>query len=298
MAMPYLGETCALLSALNWAFALVLFKRCGESVPPLSLSLFKNVVGIVLLALTLAFVGADFGALLEMHPSDVAILAISGVLGIAIADTLLFYALNVVGVGLVTIVECAYAPSVVVFAWLMLSERMTKADVVGGLLVLSAVFFVSGHRPPEGRTSTQLVVGLAMGALAIVMMAFGIVLAKPIIEESPLVVVSLIRLLAGTLVLAAYMAASRHRKRWFRVFKPTAVWRLSLPASFFGTYVAMLFWVAGFKYAQASVAAILNQTSTIMALVFATLMLKEPFTQRKLIAAIVALGGILVVTLG
>ena len=298
MAMPYLGEICALLCALNWAFALVLFKRCGESIPPLSLSLFKNVVGIVLLGLTLACVDSGYAALLDMKPSDLAILAISGVLGIAIADTLLFYALNVVGVGLITIVECVYSPSVVVFAWAMLSERMTASDAVGGLLVLSAVFFASGHRPPEGRTSTQLAVGLALGALAIVMMAFGIVLAKRIIEDSPLVAVSFVRLLAGTVALAAYMVVGRQRKTWFRVFRPSPVWRISVPASFFGTYVALLFWMAGFKYTQAAVAAILNQTSTIMALVFATLILKEPFTRRKLIAATVALTGIVVVTLG
>lgn len=295
--MPYLGETCALLAALNWAFALVLFKKCGESIPPLSLSLFKNVVGIVLLTATLPFVGVDLVMLREMNPWDVAILALSGVLGIAIADTLLFYSLNVVGVGLITIVECSYTPSVVVFAWLFLAEQITLLDGIGGLLVLSAVFCISGHHPPEGRTRRQLLAGLGLGALAIVMMAFGIVIAKPIIEEAPLVLVSLIRLVAGTAVLALYMAAGPKRTLRFRVFRPSAVWKTSVPASIFGTYVAMLLWVAGFKYTQASVAAILNQTSTIMALGFASLILKEPFTRRKLIAAMLALGGILVVTL-
>lgn len=295
--MPYLGETCALLAALNWAFALVLFKKCGESIPPLSLSLFKNVVGIVLLAVTLAFSGTEYEALQAIDPWDLAILAFSGVLGIAIADTMLFYSLNIVGVGLLTIVECSYAPSVVVFAWMFLAEQLTLYDGLGGLLVLSAVFFVSGHRPPEGRTRRQLLGGLSLGALAIMLMAFGIVIAKPIIEKAPLVLVSFIRLASGTAALAVYLAASRKRATWFRVFRPSALWKTSVPASIFGTYVAMLFWIAGFKYTQASVAAILNQTSTIMALGFASLILKEPFTRQKLIAAALALGGVAVVTL-
>ena len=295
--MNYLGETCALLAALNWAFALVLFKKCGESIPPLSLSLFKNVVGIVLLAATLAFAGTEYEALRAMDPCDLAILAFSGVLGIAIADTLLFYSLNIVGVGLLTIVECSYTPSVVLFAWLFLAEQLTLYDGLGGLLVLSAVFFVSGHRPPEGRTRRQLLTGLTLGALAIMMMAFGIVIAKPIIEKAPLVLVSFIRLASGTAALGVYMAASRKRAIWFRVFRPSATWKTSVPASIFGTYVAMLFWVAGFKYTQASVAAILNQTSTIMALGFASLILKEPLTRQKLVAAALALGGVVVVTL-
>ncbi len=48
-----LGQACALLSALIWAFALVLFKLSGERITPLALNLYKNIVGLVLLTLTL-----------------------------------------------------------------------------------------------------------------------------------------------------------------------------------------------------------------------------------------------------
>jgi len=61
--------------------------------------------------------------------------------------------------------------------------------------------------------------------------------------------------------------------------------------------LAMVFWVAGFKYAPASVAAILNQSSTIIALILATLVLKEPFSIRKFVAAILGISGVLIVTL-
>ena len=297
MSTPYLGETCALLAALTWSFSLVLFKKSGESIPPLSLCLFKNVVGLVLLTITLLLVGTDQEALREMDPRDIAILAVTGVLGIAVADTLLFYSLNIIGVGLLTIVECCYTPSIIVCAWMFLSETIALADYIGGFLVLSAVFFTCGHKPPAGRTRRELLKGIFLGILAIMMMAAGIVFAKPIIEREPLLPVTLIRLVAGTVALAAYMAASPQRKIWFAVFKPTKAWRTCLPASVFSTYFAMLLWVGGFKYTQAAVAAILNQTSTIMALGFATVILKEPFTRRKLAAAILALSGIMIVLL-
>ena len=75
-------------------------------------------------------------------------------------------------------------------------------------------------------------------------------------------------------------------------------WRFSIPASVLGPYVAMICCIAGFKYAQATIAAILNQASTSIALIRATLILKEPFTKRKAVAAVLALGGVLVVTIG
>jgi drug/metabolite transporter (DMT)-like permease len=52
------------------------------------------------------------------------------------------------------------------------------------------------------------------------------------------------------------------------------------------------------KYTEAGAAAILNQSSTIFILLFATLFLGERFTRRKAVASVLAVGGILMVTLG
>lgn len=295
MEIAFLGETCALLAAVCWALALVLFKRSGESISPLSLSLFKNTIGIVLLVLTLPIVGEGVSTLAAMDPRDVYILLLSGVVGIAIADTMLFYALNLIGVGLLTISECVYTPSVMAFGWLFLRERIGVGGYVGAALVLLALFISSKHEPPPGRTRGQVAFGMLVAAVSVSMMALGIVIAKPIIEVTPLFTAATIRVVGGTAVLAVIMAASPRRRALYAVFKPSKVWRHALPGSVLGMYLAMLLWVAGFKYTDASIAAILNQTSTVFALIFATLFLKEAFTRRKFVAACSALGGVLVV---
>ena len=46
-----------------------------------------------------------------------------------------------------------------------------------------------------------------------------------------------------------------------------------------------------------TVAAALNQTSTIFALILAALILKEPFIRRKFVSTILALTGVMLVTL-
>jgi drug/metabolite transporter (DMT)-like permease len=51
------------------------------------------------------------------------------------------------------------------------------------------------------------------------------------------------------------------------------------------------------KYTKVGVAAILNQSSTIYILILAAIFLKEPLTRRKLVASLVALAGIVLVTL-
>ncbi len=297
MVFPFVGEVCALGAALCWALALIMFKKTGEHVSALALNLFKNVVGLVLLCLTLLVAPVDEQALASATTRDVLILCFSGVVGIAIADTLLLEALRVLGVGLISIVECLYSPFVLLFAFLLLAEPLTTSHYVGGALIIVGVLIASRKEPVPGRTPRQLVYGVVLGAMSMALMGYGIVIAKPILEakDFPLIPATTIRLVAGTLLLALYAWVSPARRNHFAAFRPTSLWRLSVPGSVLGTYLAMVLWMAGFKFANASIAAILNQTSVIFAIILASLILKEPFTRRKLAALTLAFAGVVVV---
>ncbi len=299
METEFAGRLYALFSALSWACALVLFKRCGESMAPLSLNLFKNIVGMILLGLTLLFLGQHEGVTSSFETADIMLLCVSGILGIALADTAFLFALNRLGVSLMAIVECAYSPAVICCAIFMLSEELRWPQYFGAGLIVSAVMLSTRHTPPAGQTRKQLSLGFMWGIVAMMLMAFGIVLAKPVLEMQrfPLIWATTIRLAAGTAILLALSLASPHRRKHFSVFIPNATWRTSIPASILGTYLALIFWIAGFKYAKASIAAALNQTSSIFAIILATVVLKETFTFRKAISSTLAIIGVLLVTL-
>ena len=49
-----IGEFYSLSSAFIWAVAVILFKKSGESLNPFALNLFKNVLALTLLGLTIA----------------------------------------------------------------------------------------------------------------------------------------------------------------------------------------------------------------------------------------------------
>ncbi len=292
-----LGQVCALLAALTWAFALVLFKRSGEQVSPLALNLFKSAVGVVLLALTLLVMGEGVGVLSRFPREDVYILLLSGVIGVALADTVFFYSLNLIGVGVISIVDCAYSPLVILFAWWVLAEQLALSHFVGTGLILLGVLTASQIALPPDRTRAQLVVGMLLGASSMAMMAFGIVGAKLVLTDFPLIWATFLRLVAGTAVLGVLALASPQRRVLWSAFRPSGVWKDSMTASVLGAYVAMTLWVAGFKYAQAALAGILNQTTVIFAILLAALILKERLSRRKLIAVALALAGVLLVTL-
>jgi drug/metabolite transporter (DMT)-like permease len=297
MAADTLGQICALLAALTWACALVLFKRSGEQVPPMALNIFKNVIGLALLAATLAVQRDGFETLRSVPRADLYLLAISGFIGIALADTIFFYSLNLIGVGIVSIVDCLYSPSTIFFAWLLIGESLSPQQSVGAALILAGVLVSTRHEPPPNRTRGAMLLGILLCGTAVALMGLGIVLAKLVLPHFPLLWATTVRLLAGTVALALFITATPARAALWSVFRPSPAWTTAVPASILSTYLCLLFWVAGFKYTDASIAAVLNQTSTIFALVLAAMVLKERLTVRKLAALALAMSGVVMVTL-
>ena len=99
------GEFFALSSALTWALAVILLRRSGETLAAFELNLFKNCFGFVLMIPTILwFYGLQLPA---YTPYELSVVFISGVLGIAVADTWYLKALNLMGASRTGIVASA-----------------------------------------------------------------------------------------------------------------------------------------------------------------------------------------------
>ena len=298
MSNDLIGQLNALAAALTWAFALVLFKKTDGRIHPFAMNLYKNVLGVGLLLVTIPLIGEPWQAVLEHPKEDVFILLVSGFLGIALADTIFFYSLNLVGVSIFAIVECAYSPIVLLVSWMLIGESLDLPHYIGGAMILGAVFISTRHPPPPGRTRGQIMLGVLLGILSIAFMAVGIVMAKPVLTSAnfPLMWAVAIRMAAGASCLTLIVLASPQRGELLSVFRPNRLWVYLLPGSFLGAYLSMIFWVAGFKYTSATIAAVLNQTSMIFAIILAVIILKERMTPRKLAAVVLAAGGVVLIT--
>lgn len=291
-----MGEIYALGAAIVWALAMITLKKSGETAPPFALNLFRVVVSIPLFAATLALLGEPLWR--RAPAADLLVLFASGVIGIALSDTLFHAGLNRMGAGITGIVDCLYSPFVVAGAYLTLGERLGAWQLAGMVLVVVGVLIASRHDAPAGVPRRRLLAGVVYGTLAMATVAAGIILAKPVLERSPVVWATAMRQVGALLVLLPVGLALPDRAAQFRPLRPHRQWRHLLPASVLGSYLALILWIAGMKYTQAGSAAILNQSSTIFVLVLASPLLKEPFTGRKAVASVLAVGGILMVTLG
>lgn len=291
-----MGEIMALSCAVVWAMAVICYKRAGDVVPAFHLNLFKNTVG------TVCFLAALLLLNLERPVIPVRtfwLLCLSGFLGITVADTMMLRSLHLLGAGRAAIVNCLYTPSMIFCAVVMVKESLSFGQALGAALVVAGVLVV-GLQPGWDRKQRQTaVVGIALGVSAMLVMAFAIVLVQPILVsgEVPLIQFTTIRLAASVLAAFAFLVFTGRLGEFAWVRHPDVPWRTLVGGALLGTTIGMGLWIAGFKYAAVTAAAILNQTSVFFIIVFATLFLREPLTRRKVVGGVLGLAGVLVATL-
>ena len=92
------------------------------------------------------------------------------------------------------------------------------------------------------------------------------------------------------------VALARPADRRLGELREPGVWRVMLPATLIGSLLSQGLWMAGFKYADASVAAALNQTATLFTFVLAVLILKEPVSPRRVAGLVAGMAGVALVT--
>jgi drug/metabolite transporter (DMT)-like permease len=303
-----LGEALAVLCALSWAFSVVLFKKAELSadVSPQSINLFKNVMALPLLLVTMAVMGEGFQW--DRSLEDWLGLGASGVIGIAVGDTLYFMALRRLGPGMLAIVETSFSPSVVIFSILLLDEVVGVSFLAGASLILGGVVIATlgaQKEPDQAAGGGISIPGVTVGIAAAVTVAFGFVIAKPALSRSGLVEGTTVRLVFGVLAQLLWILPRRDRGEVLWILKPHPVWKALLPGAFIGSYIAMLLWLGGLKYTDASVAALLNQLTVVFTIVMGGVALGELvalgewLTRARVIGAAAArCGAVLVVLTG
>lgn len=287
-----LGEFYSLACALVWASAVVLFKKSGESLPPVPLNLFKNLLGLGLLLLTVLVL---HGAAAPDIPPEVVLLALfSGFLGIGVGDSLYFRALNGIGASRMGIAQTMYSPFVILLSTLFLGERLTLTQLAGVALVLGGIVLVNDLRGAhaEGRALRR---GVADAAASVFVMAVGVVIAKPLLERYDFLWIVSLRLVGGTLGLLMFLALRRETVSAWASFKTVRHWPHIIAGSVAGAYLSMMLWLAGYKYTQASIAAVLNEMAAIFIIALAAVFLKDRLKPAQLAGSLLAVAGVVLV---
>jgi drug/metabolite transporter (DMT)-like permease len=289
------GEFFALASAFSWAWAIILFRKAGDALPPFELNLFKNLLGFSLVLPTLALV--EGYQLPAFSLEEIGIALVSGFLGIAVADTWYLRALSLMGASRTGIVASLLSPFVVLLSILFLGESLRGWQLAGFVLVMAGILLVTWRQNRREIDAANLGKGVFYGIAAVFLMAIGIVMVKGILETRPFLWTTELRLVGGIAGMLIYMAFRGQFETVRQRFMQPQPWRYIVPASVLGAYISMMMWLAGYKFITASEASVLNETANAWIVLLAWLVLGESIGYRKVIGLLLTSVGVIIMLL-
>lgn len=289
MDIAVVGVMAALGSAASWALGSVLFRRLGDHLPPVALTFAKGITSIVLLGIAVLIVGFE-----SISLDAWLLLILSGLLGIALGDTLFFLALNNLGAHAVVILFTLGQVLTLILAVLWLGERPQPLDWAGISLILGGVAIVMWTRisGEEGRTS---IVGTLYGLLAVIAMAVSIIIAKEALATTGSVQATFIRMVAGTIGIFLFGQATG------RILNELGALRQPRLFGFFLLSVAVVtfggFWLSlvAIAHLDVAIANTLTATESLFVLPLAAFLLKERITPPVVLGSLVTVGGIVLI---
>ena len=300
------GEISLIISAILWALAVVIFRLIGSHISPNTLNGFKNTLGLICISSTLLFLNKPLSIYSNpFHFSNLDLFKIllSGTIGMGIADIVYLKSLNKIGAGATAIISLLFSPSVFLLSYIFLNESLTTLQFSGGLLIIMAVFITAKSNESININKDDYILGIVMGTVAIFMMAIALVIIKPVLDKVEADMIAQIwvvgyRLIPAAIVPIIFSIKSSYRlgKGIFSEFKNFPCWPQLIIGSLLATYFSITIWILGIATTKASIAAFINQSSSVFMFVFAYFILNEKLTYKKLISILAAALGIIMIT--
>ena len=288
-----MGDIYAIITALCWSSAVILFDVSSKKMDSFQLNVLKNFVGVFGFILTIIVLSIPI-PIFSQH--EIIILFFSGVIGVAIADLLFLDSLRRIGSGLSAVVATIYSPSIFIIAYLLFGEIVKLQSYIGGVLVITGIV-IATYKLPQIVKNNNLYIGIIFGVFAQIFTAYSVLLVVPIMENNPIIYIALIRFSIGLIVTAAVLVYRSGIYGLFYTLKEGLGNTTILIAAILGTYLSVIFWLAGFKYTLAGRAAIYNQLSTIFIIIMAVLFLKETMNVKKWIGITLSIIGAILVSM-
>ena len=296
MTSPAIGIAAALGSAGSWALGAILFKRIGESMSPLAMTLTKAVVSVVLLGIALLFLGFS-----RMTAHDLGMLTASGLIGIAVGDTLFFAALQHLGPQTLVVLMMVGQVVTALLALAFLGERPSAAAWGGIACVLVGVMIVLwANLSGEPQRSRKR--GIVLGLLSVGCMSVSVILAKQGLDSGAATQDTMqetmqgtcVRMLAGALGIALYGLLTGQLRAWALEGRNARLAGSFLFAVCVVTFGGFWLSLLAIRHVDVAIANTLNSLEPVFVLPLAAIFLKEKITPLQIVGTLAALGGVIV----
>jgi drug/metabolite transporter (DMT)-like permease len=288
--MPYLGESAALLTALCWSLNSVCFTVAGRRVGSASVNIGRLLMAwVAMIAVHLVVFGSPF----PFHAGAARLgwLGLSGLIGFALGDALLFEAFVLIGARLAMLLMTLSPIFSALLAWMFLGQSLSLPKILAMIVTLGGIGWVvwggGDHEDhPHLWRGVLLGVGGAMGqSVGLICSMFGLV------GNFPPISANLIRVTAGVIALVLYFGATgrlRNSLVTLRDGRATAFIGLGAVT---GPVLGVVLSLIAITRASMGVAATLMSLSPVILLPVSHFVFKEKVGGHAILGTLLALAG-------
>ncbi len=309
----YAGHAAAIAGSLLWTATSLLFTAAGRRIGSLAVNTIRLPLAVLLLGLTYRLLSGQWVP--EVPGQQVLLLALSGVVGLAIGDQALFTAFVDIGPRLTTLLMTTSPLLAALFGYLALGETLQMEAWIGMLLTVAGVSWVILERSPKpaaglgappamfvGRGHPHFVRGVVLALVGAACQAGGLMLSKQGmghglqggIAVSP-EAATLVRLVfAAMFAIPAFLLFQRRvakRAAGKRLGRPRAGYLLTMMGAVVGPFLGVWMSLVACDRAPLGIAQTLLSLTPIFILPFAKFLHHERIGRRAILGTLIAVIG-------
>src|SRR6056297_575675 len=299
----YYGELAGLMAAICWTATALAFESAGKKIGSLSVILIRLIMAIVLLGIyTWVSRGLFFPVDASLHQWKY--LALSGIIGFALGDLLLFEAYVVIGARTSMLIMSFTPPITGIIGWIIMGEQMSFQNILGMAITLTGIILVvinrnhinkknNSEQSKKGkRKISYYFIGVLLAFGGAVGQATGLVLSKFGMQDYNAFAATQIRVLAGTV---GFIVIFFFMKRWHKVFialKNKQAMKGVTIGAFFGPFLGVSFSLLAVQHTLTGIASTLMALVPVLIIPPAVIFFKEKINVMEIIGAVIAFVGV------
>ncbi len=288
--MEIFGIIAALLSAASWAFGTVVFDKLGKVIPCAGITFLKSVMSLFLMLIIVLLCGD----LQSIGFHDSMVLLCSGIVGIAVGDTLFFKSLQDLGAKVQVLYFLMGQIVTMLLSFLLLGDVLSVREYVGAIVLLTGIVMVIWGRQENHPNKIRGIIG---GFLSILCFSISTIMIKYTQEHIDIISASFYRMLAGSVMMCVVGVTGKRIQKWINPLadvRTLLLFILNVMVITIGGFILSMYAV---KNISVSLVSVLSTTEPIFVLCFAYLINREKAKRREIVGAIISIVGLLLIVI-
>jgi drug/metabolite transporter (DMT)-like permease len=291
--MAYAGEMAALTTSLCWAFNSICFTLAGRRVGSQTVNAARlfMALGVLLLVHKVAF-----GTFFPWHAGTLRLttLGLSGLIGFALGDALLFEAFLLLGARVAMLLMTLSPVFSVILARIFLGQSLSFAKILAILVTLAGIAWVVGEGTTGGTQERpkHWVLGVTLGVGGALGQAVGLILSgKGLAGGFNPISANLIRVVAGTVALTIWLVLRWQFLETARALKDGKATIYIAAGAITGPVIGVGFSLYAIAHTSMGVAATLMSLSPVILLPIGVGLFREHVSPRAWAGTVLSIAG-------